>query len=189
MNHDDGLRTLDHETREQLDQQEAGITAEEREKAVANLRVLVTAHARCTGIWASLDDPCRDVFAEPYDSDGFFVTVQAPEPGDGDADGSWEIEVGRWEPDDPEEEYGAHSSATGSTAIRCALPAAPTLDEITGLLNFVGEPPKVLAEWADTRVGAVHGGRLRGLAGQAIPASTRVSPGVACGVIPVWLPG
>ncbi|WP_405954221.1 hypothetical protein [Streptomyces phaeochromogenes] len=154
VNQDDGVRTLDHETREQLDLQEAGITAEEREKAVVNLRVLVTAHAQCTDMWASLDDPCRDIFAEPYDSDGFFVTVRAPEPGD-DADGSWEIEVGRWEPDDPEEEFEEHSSATGSTVVRCVLPASPTADEITGLLNFVGEQPKVLAEWADAHLGAV----------------------------------
>lgn len=137
VNHDEGPRTLDHETREQLDQREAGITAEGREKAVADLGVLVTAHARCADTWASLDDPCRDIFAEPYDPDGFFVTVQAPEPGDGDADGS-----------------GEYGGATGSTAIRCALPAAPTADEITGLLNVVGEQPKVIANRADTRVGA-----------------------------------
>ncbi|WP_328846889.1 hypothetical protein [Streptomyces sp. NBC_00258] len=154
VKHDDGMDTLNHETREQLDRREAGITAEEREQAVANLRVLVTAHSRCAGMWASLDDPCSQIFAEPYDSDGFFVTVQAPVPGDDDADGSWEIEVGRWEPDDPEEEYGEHSSATGSTVIRCVLPTSPDTDDITGLLRFVGEQPKVLAEWADTRVGA-----------------------------------
>ncbi|MFD8868713.1 hypothetical protein ACFV1F_31000 [Streptomyces sp. NPDC059590] len=149
---DDGMDTLRDKTREQLDRREAGFTTEEREKAVADLRVLVTAHSRCTGMWASLDDPGREIFAEPYDSDGFYLSVQAPEPGDDDS--SWEIEIGRWEPDDPDEEYGEHSSATGSAVIGCALPAAPDADEITHLLTSVGEKPLLLAQWAETPVGA-----------------------------------
>ncbi|UUU35849.1 hypothetical protein JIX56_41775 [Streptomyces sp. CA-210063] len=87
-------------------------------------------------MWAALDDPSYQLFAEPYDSDGFCLTVQAPEPGDDDA--SWEIEIGRWEPDDPDEEYGDHTSATGSPLIGCALPAAPAApaaDEIADLLS------------------------------------------------------
>ncbi|MBD9727413.1 hypothetical protein PV755_27885 [Streptomyces caniscabiei] len=60
----------------------------------------------------------------------------------------------RWEPDDPDEEYGEHSSATGSTVISCALPTAPDADEIAHLLKSVGEKPLPLAEWAETLVGA-----------------------------------
>jgi hypothetical protein len=58
-----------------------------------------------------------------------------------------EVEIGRWEPDDPDEEYEEHSSATGSIVISCALPAAPDADET------VGEKPLLLAEWAETLVG------------------------------------
>ncbi|QJT00039.1 hypothetical protein G9272_06880 [Streptomyces asoensis] len=151
VKYDDGMDTLSDETREQLDRREAGFTTEEREKAVADLRVLVTAHSRCTGMWATLDDPSREIFAEPYDSDGFYMTVQAPEP-DND-NGSWEIEIGRWEPDDPDEEYGEHSSATGNTVISCALPAAPDADGIAHLLKSVDEKPLLLAQWAETPVG------------------------------------
>ncbi|CDR14934.1 hypothetical protein [Streptomyces iranensis] len=153
---DDGMDTLSDEAREQLDRREAGFTTQEREKAVADLRVLVTAHSRCTGTWASLDDPSREIFAEPYDSDGFYLTVQAPEPDDDDS--LWEIEIGRWEPDDPDEEYGEHSSATGSAVIGCAPPAAPDADEIAHLLKSVGEKPLLLTEWAETPVGTALAG-------------------------------
>ncbi|WP_328743172.1 hypothetical protein OG436_34255 [Streptomyces caniferus] len=151
VKYDDGMDTLSDETREQLDRCEAGFTTEERENAVAGLRVLVTAHSRCAGTGASLDDPSREIFAEPYDSDGFYMTVQAPEPGDDD--GSWEIEIGHWEPDDPDEEYGEHSSATGSTVIGCTLPTAPDAGAVTDLLKSVDEKPLLLAQWAATPVG------------------------------------
>ncbi|MGA4838843.1 hypothetical protein [Streptomyces sp. G45] len=148
---DDGMDTLSDRTRAQLDSREDGYSPEDREKAVADLRVLVTAHSRSGGRWASLDDPSSELFAEPYDSDGFYLTVQTPDPSDDDS--SWEIEIGRWEPDDPHEEYGEHSSATGSTILTCALPSAPDADDITRLLKSVDENPLLLAQWAKTPVG------------------------------------
>ncbi|MEU2135038.1 hypothetical protein [Streptomyces sp. NPDC018352] len=156
VKYDDGLDTLSDETREQLDRREAGLTSEERAEAVSHLRVLATAHSRGDVEWASLDGPSCQLFAEPYDSDGFYLTVQAPEPGDDDA--SWEIEIGRWEPDDTNEEYGEHTSATGSSVIICALPVAPTGDEIALLLKLVDEKPLLLAQWAATPVGTVLDG-------------------------------
>ncbi|MGW5306041.1 hypothetical protein ACWERF_19160 [Streptomyces griseoluteus] len=71
------------------------------------------------------------------------MTVQAPEPGDGD--GCWEVEVGR-------------RSATGSTVIGCALPAVPDADEVAHLLKSVEEKPLLLAQWAETPVGAALAG-------------------------------
>ncbi|MGW5987687.1 hypothetical protein ACWFRT_04945 [Streptomyces anulatus] len=71
VKYDDGLDTLSDKTREQLDRRESGFTSEEREKTVAALRVLVTAHAQVGG-WASLDDPSCRLFAESDDSDGFY---------------------------------------------------------------------------------------------------------------------
>ncbi|MFE5243083.1 MULTISPECIES: hypothetical protein [unclassified Streptomyces] len=156
VKHDDGLDTLSDETREQLDRRESGFTSEEREKAVAALRVLVTAHAQGGDVGASLDDPSCRLFVEPYDSDGFYLTIEAPEPGDDET--SWEIEVGRWVPDDPEEEPGNHTSATGHDMVGCALPLAPTAEEIALLLKSVDEKPLLLAEWAETPVGAVLAG-------------------------------
>ncbi|MFH9397178.1 hypothetical protein [Streptomyces sp. NPDC017413] len=156
VKYDDGLDTLSDETREQLDRRESGFTSEEREKAVAALRVLVTAHAQGGDVGASLDDPSCRLFVEPYDSDGFYLTIEAPEPGDDET--SWEIEVGRWVPDDPEEAPGNHTSATGHDMVGCALPVAPTAEEIAHLLKSVDEKPLLLAEWAESRVGAVLAG-------------------------------
>ncbi|MFI1018544.1 hypothetical protein [Streptomyces sp. NPDC020965] len=156
VKYDDGLDTLSDETREQLDRRESGFTSEEREKAVAALRVLVTAHSQGGGVWASLDDPSCRLFAEPYDSDGFYLTIEAPEPGDNEA--SWEIEVGRWVPDDPEEEPGDHTSATGHLVVGCALPVAPTAEEIAHLLKSVDRKPLLLAEWAEAPAGVVLAG-------------------------------
>ncbi|WP_223291245.1 hypothetical protein [Streptomyces avicenniae] len=138
-------------TREQLDDREAGLSAEEREKAVADLRVVVTAHSRVGDMCASLDDPSCRLFAEPYDSNGFFLTIEAPEPDEDDA--AWEIEVGLWVPDDPYEESGEHTSATGDPVVSCALPLAPSADERVRLLTSVDEKPLLLAEWAETPVG------------------------------------
>ncbi|MFJ1916878.1 hypothetical protein ACIOGX_33685 [Streptomyces sp. NPDC088147] len=153
---DDGMDTLSGETREQLDRREVGFTPEMRERAVADLRVLVSAHSRGGGMWVSLDDPSCEIFAEPFDSDGFYMTVQAPEPGSDEA--SWEIAIGRWEPDDPEEEFEDHTSATGSPVIGCALPAAPGAEEIAHWLKSVEEKPLRLAEWAETPVGVALAG-------------------------------
>lgn len=161
---DDGLDTLSDETREQLDDREAGFSAEEREKAVADLRVLVAVHSRVGDMRASLDDPSCRLFAEPYGSHGFYLTIEAPEPDDDDA--SWEIEIGLWEPDDPDEEYGEGTSATGNPVASCALPQAPSADELVRLLKSVDERPLLLAEWAETPVGAA-------LAGTAMVVTSR----------------
>ncbi|MFI9496212.1 MULTISPECIES: hypothetical protein [Streptomyces] len=107
-------------------------------------------------MWASLDDPSCRLFVEPYDSDGFYLTIEAPEPGDDET--SWGVEVGRWVPDDPEEEPGDHTNATGQPMVGCSLPVAPTAEEIAHLLQSVDEKPLLLAEWAESRVGAVLAG-------------------------------
>ncbi|MFD6654085.1 hypothetical protein ACFWEB_02840 [Streptomyces parvus] len=84
------------------------------------------------------------------------MTVHAPEPGDDDA--SWEIEVGCWEPDDPDEELEDQTSGTGSEVVGCALPVAPSAEVIAHLLKSVDEKPLLLAEWAEAPVGAVLAG-------------------------------
>jgi hypothetical protein len=45
-----------------------------------------------------------------------------------------------------DEEYGEHTSATGSTVIGCAMPAVPDVDEIAHLLKSVDEKPLPLAQ-------------------------------------------
>ncbi|MFE0379809.1 hypothetical protein ACFW1M_30585 [Streptomyces inhibens] len=150
VTYDGGMDTLSREVREHLDRLEEGITSEEREKAIDHLRVLVTAYSRCSGGQAVLDDANLAIFAEPYDSDDYYLSVHAARPGD-DGDNSWDVEIGRWEPDDPDEEYG---SATGSTVLRCVLPTSPGADEIADLLNQLEREPGLLAKWAETSVGS-----------------------------------
>jgi hypothetical protein len=154
VTYDGGMDMLSREVREQLDRLEEGIAPEEREKAVADLRVLVTAYSRCSGMQAGLEYAHLEIFAEPYGSDRYFISVHAPKPGDDGAD-SWDIEIGHWEPDDPTEEYG---SATGSAVRRCVLPTAPAADEIADALNQVEQQPELLAKWAETGVGAALAG-------------------------------
>ncbi|MEW9520848.1 hypothetical protein [Streptomyces tubercidicus] len=156
VTYDGGMDMLSRETREQLDRLEEGITPEEREKAVANLRVLVTACSRFPDMLGGLEDANLAIFAEPYDSEGYYLSVHAPKPGNGGAD-SWDMEIGRWESDDPDEE-GEYSSATGSTVLRCALPASPGAGEIADLLNRIENEPGLLAKWAETRVGMALAG-------------------------------
>jgi hypothetical protein len=157
VTYDGGVGMLSREVREQLDRLEEGITPDERERAVANLRVLVAACSRFPDMLGGLEYAHLEIFAEPYDSDGYFLSVHAPVPGDDGAD-SWDIEICRWEPDDPDEDYEDYSSATGSAVLRCALPTSPGADEIADLLNQVEGEPGLLAKWAETSVGAALAG-------------------------------
>ncbi|SDK23785.1 hypothetical protein [Streptomyces indicus] len=150
-----GVDMLGHETREELDRLEEGLTSAERDQAVANLRVLVSAYARHSGDEATLEESGHSIFAEPYDSDDHFLTVNAPRPGK-DGPDSWDIEISCWEPDDPEEEEC--SSATGRTVLRCTLPTTPSADEITDLLNQLQKEPTRLVQWAQTKAGATLAG-------------------------------
>ncbi|NLU72630.1 hypothetical protein HCC61_08085 [Streptomyces sp. HNM0575] len=148
---------LSSATREQLDHIERGLTAQERERAVADLRVIGMAYAQCSGEAEARihHDYGEGIFAEPYDSDGLFVSIDVPKPG-GEGNTSWTIEVGLWEPDDPDEEE--LSSATGATIRRCVLPTAPGVDELVAFLNRIADQPDVLAKWAETPIGQALAG-------------------------------
>ncbi|GHE65787.1 hypothetical protein CP980_15545 [Streptomyces vinaceus] len=150
VTYDGGADVLSAETRERLNRLEEGITPEEREKAVADLRVLATAYERCSGVHGLLHFDYPEIFVEPGDSEGLYLSICAPNPSEAGAD-AWDIEIGRWEQDDPDEEYG---SATGRTVLRCALPASPRAEEITGLLEQLGQDPELLAKWAESPVGS-----------------------------------
>ncbi|MEV7286860.1 hypothetical protein AB0O01_20205 [Streptomyces sp. NPDC093252] len=158
VTYDGGVDMLSHEARERLDRLEEGITPAERATAVANLRVLVTACSRFPDMLGGLEEANLEIFAEPYGSDGYFLTVQAPNPGDDGTD-LWNVEVGRWVPDDPDEDYEeCGGSATGNAVVGCVLPASPGADEIADLLNRIEGQPDLLAQWATAPVGGVLAG-------------------------------
>lgn len=148
---DGRMEVLSSDTREQLDRIERGLTSQERERAVADLRVIGRAYAQCSdGEEAGMHhDYGEGIFAEPYDSDGLFVSIDVPKPG-GEGNTSWTVEVGLWEADDPDEEEP--SSATGATIRRCVLPTAPGVDELAAFLNRIADQD-VLTKWAETPVG------------------------------------
>ena len=148
--YDGGIEILGSEARKKLDEFEAAASSEEREQAVADLRILATAYSRCTSGQAALDYTPLSIFSEPYDSDGYFVTICTPEPGNPTA-ASWQIEVCRWEPDDADEDES--SSATGIQLVRCELPSAPDAERLTHLLDEVEKRPALLREWAATPIG------------------------------------
>jgi hypothetical protein len=148
---DGGMDDLSHEAREFLDRHEKGISSEQRERAIADLRLLTTAYAQYRGGQAVLETDNFAIFDEPYDSDRYYMTVDAPQPGD-DGDGAWRVEIGRWQPDDPEDEECGR--ATGRTILSCSHSAPPTASELADLLNRSAEQPKQIATWAETPVGA-----------------------------------
>ncbi|WP_282202045.1 hypothetical protein [Kitasatospora fiedleri] len=148
--HDGGMRMLSREVRKQLDLLEKGLSPKERKQAIEDLRVMVTAYSRCSSEQATLDYAPLSIFTEPYDSDGYYMSVHAPEPGS-KKDDSWEIEIGCWEPDDPADEEG---SATTIAAIRCELPTSPDAAQLTDLLDKVEQRADLLAKWAESSVGA-----------------------------------
>ncbi|MFG1966082.1 hypothetical protein [Nonomuraea sp. NPDC049028] len=141
-------------SREYMDKHEEGITSEQREKAVADLRVLVTAYMQCHGDPGILESDEFEIFHDPDGPDRYYLTVTTPRPDD-DAD-VWHVEIGQWVSDDPEDEEC--SSATGHILVGCACPVPPTAAEITDLLNRSEEKPELLAVWAETPVGAALGG-------------------------------
>lgn len=139
--------------RAQLDELQRGISAEQLSRGVADLRVLLDAHANRTNFNARLliddfsitDDPWTD------EADGHYLSVEAPMPNGAYDRHAWRIEVCRWEPDDPDD---PDSDATGVTVLRCSLFAPPTAAAIVDLLERSGAATQ-LAVWARTPVGEV----------------------------------
>lgn len=153
--YDGGMDALSGEVRQQLDRLEEDATTKERKQAIADLRILVTAHSLCSGEYTTLELDHLAIFDEPDGSDRYFVTVGAPEPGN-DRPGSWDITISRWEPDDPDDEECTR--ATGRTILSCVLPVPPAAEEIADLLNQLEQQPQLLAEWAMTPTGEVLAG-------------------------------
>ncbi|MFJ3905210.1 hypothetical protein [Streptomyces sp. NPDC090025] len=156
-----GSLLLTNRSRRRLDRQEEGLTDEQRAAAVANLRLLVTAFERSSAVEAdsgifSVEYP--EIFAEPFDEDHLFLTVRTPDPGE--ADGSaWDVEICRWEPDNPDEEgEDEYSSATGASVLHCMLPTAPSPDDVADLLSRLATEPGILVGWAETQVGELLAG-------------------------------
>jgi len=150
---DGGMPDLASMSREFLDRHEEGLTAKQRERAIADLRVLATAYLQCHADPGFLEAEV-EIFHEPAGSDGYYLTVTPPEPND-DVD-TWRVEIGHWVPDDPQDDEC--DSATGHILLTCACPAPPTVDAIVDLLDRSENEPKLLAAWAGTPIGTALAG-------------------------------
>lgn len=150
---DGGMPDLASRSREFLDRHEEGITAKQRERAIANLRLIATAYLQCHADPGFLESEI-ELFHEPHGADGHYLTVTPPEPGN-DAD-FWRVDIGHWVPDDPQDDEC--SSSTGHILLTCACPVPPTADEIVDLLDRSESEPKLLAAWAGTPIGTALAG-------------------------------
>jgi hypothetical protein len=146
---DGGIDALSGDTRKRLNDLEEGISAEQRQKGVVDLRLLVDAYERCVSDDAMLEITEFTIFDEPDEEDRYYLSVDAPHP-DGDGPDSWRIQIGRWVPDDPAD---AFSSATGDTLLYCARSVPPASAEIVELLNRSAGQPGQVSAWAQTPVG------------------------------------
>ncbi|RKS76503.1 hypothetical protein BZB76_1859 [Actinomadura pelletieri DSM 43383] len=142
-------------TRESLNRLETGITQEQREEAVADLRVLADAFARYRGGTAEFEAANLAILDEPDGPEGYYLAIDASQLHRPRQD-AWTVEVCLWVPDDPEEEEP--TSATGEPIVRCVLATRPAASEIAELLDLSAEKPERLAAWADTPVGEVLAG-------------------------------
>lgn len=151
LHFDGGLDALSEDTRQILDRHETGITTEQREKAITDLRLLVTAYGQYRGGEAVLETASLAIFSEPGGPDAYYLSVDAPHPSANNRD-TWRVEIGRWVPDDPNDEECA--SFTGQTVLTCSCSAPPTATQITDLLERSEERTEQLATWAQTPIGA-----------------------------------
>ncbi|GII75460.1 hypothetical protein Sru01_04420 [Sphaerisporangium rufum] len=147
---DGGMPDLAGMSREFMDRREEGITAEQRERAIADLRVLATAYLQCHATPGFLESEF-EIFHEPDRANDHYLTVNLPQPGD-DAD-VWRVDIGHWVPDEPQDD-----SFTGHTLLTCACPVPPTVADIVNLLDRSENEPKLLEAWANTPVGTALAG-------------------------------
>jgi hypothetical protein len=150
----------------------AGYSAEEADSAelrqgIADLQVLYDAFLQSTNDAARLhmaefsitDDPSVDA------RDNFFLDVYAPTPSGDFGQTSWSVEISRWVPDDPDDEFG---DASSEPVLECSRSTPPGVDEIVNLLNLSAGSNDQLAAWTKTPIGEP-------LAGTSFVVTTRRS--------------
>lgn len=146
---------LGERCRERFDRREEGTTPEQRERAVADLRVLWAVADLCPEAHLDLTANIWEIFYEPADSDRHFLNVVAPAPGEQE----WAIELSVWEPDDPEDDDG-YGSATGRNLLTCTHPERPTATDVADLLNRFEQQQHQASKWAVTQIGEALGGSI-----------------------------
>ncbi|WP_433270841.1 hypothetical protein ACQPZF_10945 [Actinosynnema sp. CS-041913] len=154
VNYED-MNALGGNARDQMDDLEQEISDEQVREGVVDLRLLIEAYTRSFNDHARLEVDAFCITDDPYglEPDRFYLSVEASMSAyrrDG-----WRVEICRWVPDDPDDEY---SGATGESVLRCVCSARPSADDIVELLNRSGGSSEQLAAWAKTPVGEALAG-------------------------------
>lgn len=145
---------LDSDVRKALERAEQEVPSGNLAKAVADLRLLAAVEAQHHVEGGTFDPAGFEIFCEPYDSDRYYVTVNAP--WSRHFKENWQITIGRWVPDDPDDEE--YSSATGEPLLSCSRHEAPSAAAIVALLELSEQRAEQLADWAKTSVGSTLSG-------------------------------
>jgi hypothetical protein len=151
-----GMDELGVGTRDELDRAEEGLSTEQLEEAVSDLRLLRNAYMSGAGGFLLFEEGYLSVSDDPGPdgSDRYFLDIQAPLPSDPHRPPSWAITINRWDIDlDALENEGM--TATGEAVLDCSLPDRPTESELIDLLSLSGRgQQEQLSAWAKTPVGA-----------------------------------
>lgn len=156
-----GMRELSTATREGLDQAEEGLSAEQLDQAVADLRLLSDAYRDSAGDYTDLavdefvitDDP------GPDDSGRYFLDVQAPAPNRTYGPPAWTISISQWDADAGPAEDDDDGAAAGETVLDCELSSRPAEGELATLLTLSGKGGQAqLSAWAQTPAGEALSG-------------------------------
>lgn len=136
--------------RSRLDHLERGAPRERLERAVDDLRLLYDVYARCDNDGVNLIiDGSLTIEYEPWGEPGrYYLNISAPMPSNDES--AWQLEIGQWIFDDPEDEDGP---ATGETVLLCVRATPPTASELIEVLNLSGRRAQQLADWAATSLG------------------------------------
>jgi hypothetical protein len=114
---------------------------------------------RPAGGRTSLEEDYLCITYEHEDSapDGYFLTIQAPRPGNPYGEQSWSVTIEQWIPDEYDSD-GEIAGAHGDTVLECVLAERPTAGQLASLLTLAESGPEQMPKWAETHVGEALAG-------------------------------
>src|SRR5579875_3533338 len=155
-----GMRELSTATREGLDQAEEGLSAEQLDQAVTDLRLLSDAYRGSTSdyLYLAVDEFLLTDDPAPEGTGRYFLDIQAPVPNRRYGLPSWTISISQWDigAEAPETE---DETATGETVLDCELSGRTAEDELATLLTLSEKGGQAqLSAWAETPSGEALSG-------------------------------
>lgn len=148
---DGGLVGLGQRDRDLMDRLEADASGEELQEAIIDLRTLLDVEAQIDIGDAQLQLEPLSITAEPGDTDGYFLNVEAPLPGGKYNRVHWAVAVYRWEVDVWDEE-GYPTGSHGEPVVHCTIAERPSITDIVALLKLATNQAQ-LAAWTQTPIG------------------------------------